>query len=231
MKLNLLLFFGFLVLMPIAFGGIDCTHQCSSKACLEGTDINFTVTVYNNLKDSITVDNVYVKDVETSKVLALDVRPEEIILSEQTRQFTLRSTVLAPARGYTFYYVPCFRAKQFNDSGVLGDKVICGKTIKSLTVMPLNKMECRTDKECSEDNYCNTNSLYKCRPLKCSGNQTIESHRCVDLACNSLQYSKDHECVYNKALLGGIVLSLFIAVTLVLALIMGLRPKRKVKHK
>jgi hypothetical protein len=221
----------FVSMLQLANAGIDSYHECSHKACLEGTAVNFTVSVYNNLKESITVDDVYIKDVETNKILAIDVRKEQIILQNDEKTFILKSVVLAPSRGYTFYYVPCFKAKAFNESGLIGQRTICGKVIKSLTVVPLDKVECRTDRECSDDNYCNTNSLYKCRQLNCRANQTIENHKCVELSCNTIQYANDHKCVYNKYLLAGIVITGLIIVCLSVAGMHILRPKRRVKHK
>ena len=56
---------------------------------------------------------------------------------------------------------------------------ICGKTVKSFTVLPLSKIECKEDSECEEDEYCNTFSIYKCRKLECNPNETAVNHSCV----------------------------------------------------
>ena len=214
-------------MLPVCYGTIDSYHKCSNKACLEGTDVNFTVVINNNLNEPITVDDIYIRDVETGRILAIDVNKEKIILKGEQKEFVLPSTILAPIQGYTFYYIPCFQAKAFNETDLLGQRAICGKTIRSLTVVPLAKVECRTDHECGEDSYCNTNSLYKCRPLTCLDNQTIAQHKCSDLRCNMIQYAGNHECNFNLPLILGLALLSFIVV----ALAAISRSKKKIKHK
>ncbi|MFH0979013.1 MAG: hypothetical protein V1837_06975 [Candidatus Woesearchaeota archaeon] len=223
-----------IVLLAIPFVGaaIDSSHQCENKACIEGTAVNFTVVIYNNLKENLVVDDIYIKDLETSKILAIDLRKSKIILPGVTQDFIILSTILAPQNGYTFYYVPCFQVQAFNDSGVVAARTMCGKTIKALTVIPLSKVECRTDLECEEDYYCNTNSLYKCRPLNCLDNQSAIRHQCEDLSCNALQMAKGQKCTYNLGVIGGIAIAIIIAAGLVLTFTQRKQFKhKKVKHK
>jgi hypothetical protein len=213
--------------LPLAEGAIESTYQCSHPACLEGTGVNFTVTVENNLNENIVVGDTYIRDVESGRLLAYEARKETIIPTGNKESFVLPATVRAPARGYTIYYVPCFQAKSFNETGIITSGEVCGTTIKSLTVVPLDKVECRTDEECSLDQYCNTYSLYKCRPLDCLENQTVGSHRCLDLVCNLLQYPKDHRCIYNRATLGGLLMLGIVIVAFAFALVVFLKPRRR----
>jgi len=217
----------FLLLTGTAMASIDASHVCEVQSCMEGTGVNFTIQIYNNLKYPITADDLYIKDVDTKQVLAVDVRKERIILPLTWQNFTLPADIQAPLNGYTFYYVPCFRAKAFNASEVLGEKEVCSSNIQSLTVLPLAKMECRTDAECKPEQYCKTSSLYKCKPLECRDDQKIVDHKCVDLQCNSLQYPKQNSCVYNQSLLFGFGIFMIIVAVIAFLSYNSLKPKRK----
>lgn len=215
-----------LMTVSTALAAIESKHKCAHPSCLEGTDINYSILIYNNLRYNVVIDDIYIKDVGTGQILALDARKEEILLSGDLVSFMLPSSVTAPSEGYTHYYVPCFTAKSFNDTGFVQTGEVCSNKIRSLTVVPLDEVECRLDAECSEEEYCNTAHLYKCRPLECPDNQTTEDHQCVDLECGMVQLAKDHKCVYNPALIAGIVLLLFIVFALIIVL-----PRSRVKHK
>lgn len=216
-----------LLVVPLAQAGIDVSHKCEHPACLEGTDINFTVVINNNLKDNIVIDDITIEDLESGQILAVDAGKAAIVLKEETKEFLVLSTVRAPIRGYTFYYVPCFQAKAFDGEQVTAQGEICGQNIRSLTVIPLSKVECRTDAECNETDYCNTHSLYQCRPLDCLDNQTIDTHRCVDLSCGSLQYPQGHRCTVNTAALLGLTLLVLIVVALGFALFGRRKPRKR----
>jgi hypothetical protein len=213
------------MLLPAVKAGIDCVHKCANPACLEGTEINYTISVYNNLPDNIVIDKLYIRDVESDKLLTFDAKNEKIVPSNQTVDFVLQSYVKAPEKGYTIYYVPCFHVKSFNQTSVIGEEDICGKVIKSLTVVPLKNLECRTDQECEKDEYCNTHSLYKCKPLECTHNQSIQNHKCEDMSCNSLQYAKEHQCRYNSASLLGLAIIFLIVVTI--GIVAFSRPRKR----
>jgi len=156
---------------------IDASYKCKEKNCMEGTEIDFTVNIYNNINKSINVGDVYIKDRDYGTVLGFDLSEKVVLSPNEVRSFNFTSLIKAPTKGYTFYYIPCFKMSYVNKPEDIFE--ICGKTVKSFTVLPLSKIECKEDSECEEDEYCNTFSIYKCRKLECNPNETAVNHSCV----------------------------------------------------
>ena len=156
---------------------IDANYECKEKNCMEGTEIDFTVNIYNNINKSINVGDVYIKDKDYGTVLGFDLGEKVVLSPNDVRSFNFTSLIKAPTKGYTFYYIPCFRMSYVDKPEEVFE--ICGKTTKSFTVLPLSEIECREDSECEEDEYCNTFSIYKCKKLECKPNETIFNHSCV----------------------------------------------------
>ncbi|MFH1511288.1 MAG: hypothetical protein ABIF10_06355 [Candidatus Woesearchaeota archaeon] len=198
-----------------ANAAIEATAKCSHQACIEGTDLNFTVSIYNNLRTNIMIDDVYIKDIETGQLLAFDAEKARILPRNEQVDLVLQTEVKAPLRGYTFYYVPCFKAQSFDDTRIIAEGEVCGEIIRSLTVLPLNKVECRTDGECENNEYCNTKSVYQCRQLECEQNETAINHECSKLSCNILQYSQNHACRYNLEVISGLALAAIVITALI----------------
>ncbi len=156
---------------------IDASYKCKEKNCMEGTEIDFTVNIFNNINKSINVGDVYIKDKDYGIILGFDLSEKVVLSSNEVRSFNFTSLVKEPVKGYTFYYVPCFKMSYVSKPEEVFE--ICGKTVKSLTVMPLSKIGCKEDSECEEDEYCNTFSTYKCKKLDCKPNETAVNHSCV----------------------------------------------------
>jgi len=156
---------------------IDASYKCKEKNCMEGTEIDFTVNIYNNINKSINVGDVYIKDRDYGTVLGFDLSEKVVLSPNEVRSFNFTSLIKAPTKGYTFYYIPCFKMSYVNKPEDIFE--ICGKTVKSFTVLPLSKIECKEDSDCEEDEYCNTFSIYKCRKLECNPNETAVNHSCV----------------------------------------------------
>ncbi len=156
---------------------IDASYECREKNCMEGTEIDFTVNIFNNINKSINVGDVYIKDKDYDTILGFDLGEKVVLSPNEVRSFNFTSLIKAPTKGYTFYYIPCFRMSYVDKPEEVFE--ICGKTIKSFTVLPLSGIECREDSECEEDEYCNTFSIYKCKKLECKPNETIFNHSCV----------------------------------------------------
>ena len=169
----------FLINIVFVRAAIDASYECKEKNCIEGTEVFFTVNVFNNINKSINVGDVYIKDNDYGIVLGFDVSENIIIPSGEVRSFNFTNLVKAPVKGYTFYYVPCFKMSYANKPEEVFE--ICGKTVKSFTVIPLSEIECKEDSECEEDEYCNTFSIYKCRKLECNSNESALNHSCVVL--------------------------------------------------
>lgn len=161
------------------FAAVDSSYKCHDKNCMEGTDIEFNVNIINNINKTIIVKNVYIKDKDYGTVLGYDLSGDVVLKQDEVHNFNFTSTIKAPTVGYTFYYIPCFTVSYEDTPGE--EKEICGKVVKSFTVIPLDKIECRTNDECADDEYCNTFSLYKCVKLECNESQTIVNHKCVDI--------------------------------------------------
>ncbi len=168
-----------LVNIMFAAASVDSIHKCEDRNCMEGTKIEFNVTILNNINKTIIVKDVYIKDVDYGTVLAYDTSEDIVLNQDGTHDFRFESTVKSPRQGYTFYYVPCFIVSHTENPDE--ESEVCGKIVKSLTVIPLDKIECADDGECADDEYCNTFSLYKCIKLDCNEGQTIVNHNCVDI--------------------------------------------------
>ncbi len=167
----------FLINTLFVTASIDSSYKCKERNCMEGTEIDFTVNIYNNINKSINVGDVYIKDRDYGTVLGFDISEDVVLGPDEVHSFNFTSLVKAPTKGYTFYYVPCFKMSYANKPEEVFN--ICGKTVKSFTVLPLSKIECKEDSECEEDEYCNTFSIYKCRKLECNPNETAVNHSCV----------------------------------------------------
>ena len=179
MKTKTLKILVLMLLINIVFvrASIDASYECREKNCMEGTEIDFTVNIYNNINKSINVGDVYIKDNDYSVILGFDLSESVVLNPDEVRSFNFTSLIKAPIKGYTFYYVPCFKMSYVDKPEDVFE--ICGKTVKSFTVIPLSEIECKEDSECEEDEYCNTFSIYKCRKLKCSSNESAVNHSCI----------------------------------------------------
>lgn len=168
-----------LINMLFVRASIDASYECRGENCMEGTEIDFTVNIYNNINKSINVGDVYIKDKDYGTILGFDLSEKVVLSSNEVRSFNFTSLVNAPMKGYTFYYVPCFKMSYFDKPEEVFE--ICGKTVKSFTIIPLSEIECKEDSECGEDEYCNTFSIYKCRKLECNPNESAVNHSCIVL--------------------------------------------------
>jgi len=208
-----------ILLINILFvrASIDASYECREKNCMEGTEIDFTVNIYNNINKSINVGDVYIKDKDYSIILGFDLSEKVVLNPDEVRSFNFTSLVKAPTKGYTFYYVPCFKMSYVNKPEEVFE--ICGKTVKSLTVIPLSEIECKEDSECGEDEYCNTFSIYKCRKLECSSNESVANHSCILLEPEKI-------VIINW---GNVIITAGFIVLAVVLLFLSIR--RKQKHK
>ena len=168
-----------LINMLFVRASIDASYECREKNCMEGTEIDFTVNIYNNINKSINVGDVYIKDKDYGAILGFDISENVVLDQDEVHNFKFTSLVKAPIKGYTFYYVPCFKMSYSDKPEEVFE--ICGKTVKSFTIIPLSEIECKEDFECDEDEYCNTFSIYKCRKLECEPNEVAINHSCAVL--------------------------------------------------
>ncbi|MDP7141534.1 MAG: hypothetical protein QF362_01515 [Candidatus Woesearchaeota archaeon] len=166
--------------ISIASASIDVEYRCHSKNCLEGTDIDYSFIIYNNIDKKIDIKDVFLKETETNRILEY-YEISERILPKESKSFNFTSKIKAPNKGYTFYFYPCFTTVISNQSHITEAGTVCGEVVKSFTTIPLSKIECTTDKECSNNEYCNTD-LLKCKPTECQRFEIIRNHKCAGLS-------------------------------------------------
>jgi len=198
MKKNMYFAFAFALLVLLLAGSsqaaIDVYYQCHDHNCIEGTMVDFSVVVYNNLNRTVMVDDVYLKDNDYGDIMTFDIRETVEIVPEQAYSFNFTRTIGAPRQGYTFYYVPCFTASAYALNGSLDSIEVCGEIVKSFTVVPLSKIECYEDSDCHETEFCRG---FKCKNINCNYDEKIEDHRCAKLNCLFFQSIKARKCVFE----------------------------------
>ena len=139
--------------LPV-FAGIVFSSQCLTRGCVEGTLVNFSVRIRNNLNHSVTIADVFIKDTKEDKVLGLDIRDDVNLSPKEKFDFSFPTKIQMPPKGYTWYYTSCFTASVENIS-----KIICSDAPKSFTVTPLSTVQCYNTTQCNAGQLC---KFYKC---------------------------------------------------------------------
>ena len=134
--------------------------QCSDPHCREGTEANITFLIWNNINATTHVASVLLQEAETKKVF-VSYHPNLQLEPNATGKAAFPWKIKPPiADVRTFDYVTCIEAIIITDK--LEDPVrICPDAKRSMTVLPLSKIECETDSDC-ENGACDTR-FYKCR--------------------------------------------------------------------
>ena len=173
----------FLLLLLLNAGlisaSINIEHKCHAKNCLEGTGIDYSFIIYNNLDKKIDVKDVFLKEKDTGNIFEYYEISERILPGEH-KEFNFTSEIKAPDTGYTFYFYSCFTTAISNQSHITEAGIVCGEVVRSFTTIPLSKIDCNTNNECLSGEYCNTD-LLKCKPLKCKSFKIINNHKCISL--------------------------------------------------
>ena len=153
-----------ILLAAFVFASVDAEYTCADERCKEGTPINFTVIIENNIDKKIDIG--YVSVIEPESKYELVKEEVEIRLQPgEITEVTLEGEVIAPVEGYTYYYQPCFYVIVSNESAITEGGMVCREATKSISVLPLSKIECYEDWECVEgEEYCDT-EFFKCRKL------------------------------------------------------------------
>lgn len=196
MKKHYILFILFVLFnLNIVYAAIEVKYKCHDERCIEGSLIDYSVVVYNNLNYTVWIDNVYIKDVEYDKIIALDIGKLTKLEPGELEYFNFTSEITAPVEGYTFSIVPCFEAKRKDQWNQTVSREVCSNFITKLTVLPLSKIECEEDSDCKDYEFCSTN---KCVNVYCEEGKVARNHECVEANCNFFQKIQDNECVFNK---------------------------------
>ncbi|MAG08360.1 hypothetical protein CMO89_02720 [Candidatus Woesearchaeota archaeon] len=163
----------------IVSAAIDIEYNCHDKRCLEGTTVDYSFIIYNNIDKKIDIGNLFLKEEGTGRILENHSVAERVFPGEH-KTFNFTSSVKAPLEGYTFYFYPCFTTVISNETEITEAGDVCGEAQKTISVIPLSKIQCESNKDCSAREYCNMD-LFKCKPLRCEEGDFIAGHKCTSL--------------------------------------------------
>ena len=163
MRKSIILTIIFLVCLNTALASITISeYECEDERCREGSKITFRVGVFNNINKTIKVNDIIIKDSETLDPI-YEYEHEGMFLEPGEKNvFEFTETIIAPKKGYTHYYVPCFKTSIWVDGETTGGGEVCDRAVKDFTVLPLSKVECEDDSECEPWEYCDT-KFFKCK--------------------------------------------------------------------
>ena len=202
---------------------MNVEQKCSHPACLEGTNVTFIVDFTNNFGAVVKINGIVLDDIaRADRPLASYYQEPVILAPDESYNFIFATKVKAPLEGYTIYYRPCVDVTTYKETKdetakteLVVDKsaVLCRTNEYSITTVPIAKVECWSDSECTDTETCKM-YLYKCRPVECF-----------------FGAAKDHNCYrYDKSkiIVVGILVILLI---LVIAKISKKRKKKSRKSK
>lgn len=180
------------------------SYECEDKNCIEGSDIHFDIDIENNLDKPIVVGELYLKELIYKQNFLLPLEAE--IVLEPGERHTERYTMPMPRVGsklkdsYTLTYWFCMKVGSVGNTGVEVVSEVCNKVEKTINTIPASQIWCTEDSECNSNEYCNTNSLYKCKPVVCPEGQRPKNHVCVDVKCawNEVYDSEEMSCVEDS---------------------------------
>ncbi len=156
---------------------ISVNHRCEDYRCTEGTDITYHINIRNNIDKNIVVNYIKVKD-ELDKNIAVDTESKYALKPNESNLFNITEKIPLPPRGgYTLDYYACFGVTVLYAGGHTEVNEVCGEVKKSLTVLPLGKIQCEENKDCEADEYCDVD-FFKCKEVKCDG--FVTNHKCVN---------------------------------------------------
>jgi len=161
-------------------------QKCSHPACLEGTNVTFSVDFTNNFGTAVKINGIVLDDLARPNTPLASYYQEPVILADgESYNFLFATKVKAPSEGYTTYYRTCVDVTTYKKpiEGALKtqlavDKsaVLCRTNEYSLTTVPISKVECWTDSECKDTEVCKM-YLYKCKPVECFFG-AAKDHKC-----------------------------------------------------
>ncbi len=167
----------FLLNITTIKASITISHECADYRCEEGTDITYSIRIRNNIEKEIDVNYIKVKD-ELDKNIAIDDEAKYRLLSGESNVFNITDKVpVPPLGGYTLNYYACFGVSVFYPDGTTAVNEVCGDVRKSLTVLPLSKIQCDQNSDCKSDEFCDR-KFFKCRAIDCNG--FVFNHTCIN---------------------------------------------------
>ena len=136
------------------------TITCSDPHCREGTEANITFLIWNNINATTHVASVLLQEAETKTIFA-SYHPNLQLGPNATGKAVFPWKIRPPIAGVrTFDYLTCIEAVIITDK-IDDPAMICPDAKRSMTVLPLSKIECEEDSDC-KNGACDTR-FYKCR--------------------------------------------------------------------
>jgi len=164
----------FLLNINVIKASISIDHECEDYRCKEGTDITYFINIRNNIEKEIIVNYIKIKN-ELDENIAVREEIRYLLKPNESNVFNVTEKVpLPPTGGYTLNYYACFGVTILYPDNIVDDEV-CGLPRKSLTVLPISKIQCQENKDCEKKEYCDTN-FFKCREINCN-NGFIFNHK------------------------------------------------------
>lgn len=223
MKGLFVLLCAFLLVAGVVSATIEADFDCGVGDCVEGSSVNWSITVYNNINKSIVVGQLFVVDVDTNQLIALHNSEDIELAPKELHVFKFENLVPAPSNGgYTFQFKPCFNASSGKESSV-----VCKDSVDSFSVIPLSKIECFSSSDCGTNEFC-FGDTKKCKSLDCKSGEVIVGHECVLPVCSWFENNSSKGCSVNPLLLLSSVL-VFVGIILfvIASNIKGKRKKNK----
>lgn len=174
-----------------SLAAIDATYTCHNSQCREGTPINYSIYVSNSVNGTIEISLIRIFDADTGQLIS-SYRLNKILQPAEDFRVTYEDAVTAPKSGYTFQYVPCIDVKIAGTQD--SPEVVCDRTKRSLTVLPLSKIQCEVDSQCKGNEFCD------------------KTYRCKALACGNYSFPILHQCTNYNALWAAIGIAAAIAI-------------------
>ncbi len=152
-------FVGMIALLLLVPFGFAASWQsvvqvsCENEMCIEGSPINYTVTIANTGDNDFTIREIEIRDSEGIN-LALIPNLNVTIQSGQYRIFRMASVTPPAVRGSTVIYDVCYVIEEYGRSSQA-----CDMNKRFLTIVPTSEVECKSDDDCGRG--------YECRNFKC----------------------------------------------------------------
>lgn len=167
----------FLLNLNTIKSSISINHKCEDYRCKEGTDITYYINIRNNIDKEIVVNYIKVKNEVDENIAVYEERSYKLLPNESNIFNITDKVPLPPLGGYTLHYYACFGVTILYPDGTTEVNEVCGISRKSLTVLPLSKIQCKQSSDCKSNEYCDT-KFFKCRSLDCNG--FVFNHKCIN---------------------------------------------------
>jgi len=151
--------FVFLILLLIVPFAYSAAWQsvvqvsCSDNMCIEGTPMNYSVTVANVGETNFTLKSIEIRDSEGITLSLIPIM--NVFLESGTYKTFLMQSVTPPAvRGSTLIYDVCYTLEEQGRTSQS-----CDLNKRFMTIIPKSEVDCIQDDDCARGYEC---AGYKC---------------------------------------------------------------------